>query len=157
MSDYPIGAILKRDLKDAPGLFYSHMGIYTGTTGRVIHFSGLEKKAKKATIVLESLDEFAAGEQVTVHHTPESLMHAYTVVECALEEANKALHNLGQFHHNYDMAFNNCEDFCIYCYQEASKKVFHEARYSEFSQSEKTIVGGIAGIGALAYLFFKSR
>ena len=151
MSYYPIGAILKRDLKDAPGLLYFHMGIYIGD-GFVIHFSGMEKKAKKSTIVMESLARFAAGEEVKLHRSPKSSTHGNAIMLRAYKEMKKAERGAGKFHHKYGMVSNNCEDFCIHCYKKAHKKVFSKKESPGLSQTDKTLIG--AGvIGALLYAF----
>jgi hypothetical protein len=91
-----------------------HMGIYVGS-GMVVHFNG-EKKCMSACVCKEALEAFASGEEVVLHAPPKNGRHAAGVcgeAERLLQEANNCYNN------NYCFVFNNCEDFCVACYEVA--------------------------------------
>ncbi len=113
MLDYPPGSILKRRLNNLWGLFYCHMGILMDD-GTVIHFNGEGKKDRMAKLRRDTLDVFAAGQRVQVHALAVDPVHGQAVCRAAL----KALQEAQDSHDPaYDFKWNNCEDFCIACYE----------------------------------------
>jgi Lecithin retinol acyltransferase len=110
------GTILKRPLGGFFGLFYSHMGIYLGN-GLVEHFNGETKKSWNSVLRIDTVQDFANGQLVSVHAIPKSWRHGEAICQEALR-----LHALGAangWNYLYDFAGRNCEDFCIQCYQVA--------------------------------------
>jgi hypothetical protein len=91
---------------------YWHMGIYIGE-GMVVHFNG-EKSSTNARVCSDSLEVFAAGERVVLHAGPRNIRHGEAI--CA--EALRVLHHSNNsFNNHYSFPFNNCEDFCVACYE----------------------------------------
>ena len=107
------GSIIKRSLSGLQGFIWNHMGIYMGNS-QVIHFNGESKTISDATIKLDSLAHFADGKSVYIHAEPVSRRHAVAVCR----EAEKHLKNIRNgFNNNYDFVFQNCEDFCVQCFE----------------------------------------
>lgn len=110
---FPLGSIIKRRLDSFWGLFYCHMGIYVGDD-EVIHFCGMKKKQRGARVRRDSLKEFADGQEVLLHEAPESDSHGRAVCRAA-EHLYRHRHN--GFDGRYEFAWNNCEDFCVACFE----------------------------------------
>lgn len=89
-----------------------HMGVYVGD-GMVIHLNS-EKKSVGARVCKVTLREFAAGESVVLHAAPRNPSHARAVGSEATRQLECAQNG---FNDNYCFAWNNCEDFCVACYQ----------------------------------------
>jgi hypothetical protein len=111
------GTILKRPLCGFfSRLFFFHMGVYIDN-GLVIHFNGETKKSCNAVLRIDTMQDFANGQPVSLHAGPKSWRHG----EAICREARR-LHALGTnncWNYLYDFAGRNCEDFCIHCYQVA--------------------------------------
>ncbi len=112
--DYPIGSILRRRLGGALGLLCWHWGIYVGDD-LVIQFNGERKKQLSAGIRKDTVGEFSLGRTIYVHACPSNGAHGH-----AIHEETFRLHVLAgrnRFNGSYDFAFNNCQDFCMQCYE----------------------------------------
>lgn len=107
------GTIIKRPLGGLWGLFYSHMGIYVGADS-VIHLNGETKGNRNAWVRKDTLAAFAAGRRVSIHAAPKNPAHGRAV----RQEAERVLRDgANAFNARYDFALNNCEDFCVACYE----------------------------------------
>jgi Lecithin retinol acyltransferase len=107
------GSILKRPLDGLYGWFYCHMGVYVGG-GMVIHFNGEKQKTRHAVLHRATLEKFADGKPVTLHAAPKNAAHAQAV--CAAAERHCHDEQNG-FNHRYDFVSNNCESFCVRCFE----------------------------------------
>ena len=129
------GSILSRSLPGFLGLFYVHMGIYLGND-TVIHYKGERKSRRNALLNKDSLHAFAEDYEVTVHAPPKNPDHAHRV--CA--EADKLYHMaVNDYNHRYHFMLNNCEDFCVHCYEQAPT-----------TQRDKTAGGLVATLATIA-------
>lgn len=109
---------------------YRHFGIYIGNN-QVIHFA---KVGENFNIIKSSLDEFCKGDNVYVMTFPEKynpgdksvIMHFlrgmlmeedYRVrtPEETVARAESCLNKEGIHDDGYNVVFNNCEDFAIWC------------------------------------------
>ncbi len=108
------GSIIKRPLEGFfYGMLYDHMGIYIGNN-EVIHFNGHNKKDHSARIRVDSVQRFAAGQKVALHAAPKNRTHGSAVCK----KAKLILRNYQNgYDGKYGFATNNCEDFCIDCYE----------------------------------------
>ena len=114
MAEFRKGSMIQRRLDGLWGfLGLKHIGIYVGD-GRVIHFSGTRKKEKDARIVKSSLAEFARGGRVSCRAAPKNDAHAAAVCRRAEEYYS---HGSNGFDGKYSLAFRNCEDFAVRCYE----------------------------------------
>ena len=111
--NYEPGTILKRPLGGLAGWLYSHMGVYVGD-GTVIHFNGEKQKSRGAVLRRDTLDAFAAGRPVKLHAAPRNAHHGRAICEEA-ERLYQDAQNL--FNHRYDWVYNNCESFCVSCFE----------------------------------------
>ncbi|MBB5502222.1 lecithin retinol acyltransferase family protein [Paraburkholderia sp. MM5384-R2] len=84
---------------------YTHHGIYAGN-GKVIHYGGFHRCAKRRPIEYISLHGFAAGKGLKVQHEPDAI---YT----GLDAVQRARSRLGE--DRYQLLTNNCEHFCTWC------------------------------------------
>ncbi|WP_080745450.1 lecithin retinol acyltransferase family protein [Cupriavidus necator] len=84
---------------------YAHHGIYAGD-GRVIHYGGFDRSAKRRPIEYISLRGFAAGKGVRIQAEPDAIYAGTEVVE-------RAKSRLGE--DRYQFLTNNCEHFCTWC------------------------------------------
>lgn len=88
---------------------YKHYGIYAGD-GVVVHYSdknsnfGTDIKIQEA-----SLDDFASGFEVKVYQLDEKKYTLYS----GEETLKRAYSRLGE--KNYNLIFNNCEHFAVWC------------------------------------------
>jgi hypothetical protein len=112
------GSIVKRPLQGWYTWFswivgvYWHMGVYVGD-GMAVHFNG-EKSSTNARVCRDTLEAFSAGERVVLHAGPRNRRHGEAV--CA--EAERLLEqSSNSFNNKYSFSFNNCEDFCVTCYE----------------------------------------
>ena len=125
-------AVSKKDLKPGDHIYvrrtlglYDHHGIYIGKEGcEVIQFSGTKKS--DARIESCTVEEFCKGSQLRlVPYNQALLLHAvkmsgtshYTQsdpVEDVIKRAEYYLNNPDEWH-NYNLLFNNCESFAVYC------------------------------------------
>lgn len=108
------GSIIKRPIEGFWGWLYDHMGIYIGNN-QVVHFSGESKKERDVLIHKVCLAEFAAGHKVQLHAAPKNRMHAIAICKKA-DQIYKNRNN--SYNGRYHFTWNNCEDFCIECYEE---------------------------------------
>lgn len=111
---YPVGSIIRRKLTGWWGFAYCHMGVYVGN-GEVIHFNGERKKHRGARLRRDTVEEFSSGQRIVVHTAPRSQHHAAAVVAAAERELAS---RENRFNARYSFAWNNCEDFCVACFQE---------------------------------------
>jgi hypothetical protein len=107
------GSIVKRPLSGFWGVFYCHMGVYVGD-GMVIHFNGEKQKSRNARLCRDSLEKFAAGKPVMLHATPKNAAHGRAT--CA-EALARFYEEQNGFNDCYDFAHNNCESFCVRCFE----------------------------------------
>lgn len=111
--ELPRGAIVRRSLLGFGGLMFKHVGISLGD-GTVVHFSGEKKKERSASIIRVSIAEFAQGKKIELHAMPVNDVHAEAICSQAIE----ILHNPNnKYNRRYSLWFNNCEDFCVECYE----------------------------------------
>lgn len=115
---------------------YKHYGIYAGE-GIVIHYSdnnsnfGTDIRVRKV-----SLEDFACGNKIKVCHLDAKKYTLYS----AEETLQSAYSRLGE--KNYNLLFNNCEHFVVWC----------KTGISDSEQVKKAIRTAIVlSIGALAY------
>jgi hypothetical protein len=107
------GSIIKRSLGGWCGLFYYHMGVYIGD-GAVIHFNGEKPKSKSARVCKDTLEQFTAGKPVKLHAAPRNAVHAQAICTAALAHYQNEQNG---FNDRYDFFNNNCESFCVSCYE----------------------------------------
>ncbi len=105
-AELPIGSWLV-----APRCGYTHHGIYVGA-GQVVHYSGLSRRWKRGPVEIVSLAEFSLEWSVRAKWTP-------TARYVGLQAAERALSRLGE--DNYHIMTNNCEHFCAWCLDGASR------------------------------------
>jgi hypothetical protein len=111
--DFAPGSIIKRPLNGWYGRLYCHMGVYVGN-GMVIHFNGEKQKTRNAVLRKDPLQAFADGKPVKVHAAPQNAAHARAICE----EANRIYQDAqNAFNNNYDFVRNNCESFCVNCFE----------------------------------------
>lgn len=112
---FPKGSVIKRPLEGFLSYLFNfeHLGIFIGDD-KVIHFTGIQKKERKSTIEIDSLNKFSSGFKVCAHRKPISTQHAKKIVEKAYE----IYRNKNNVYNNqYSFIFRNCEDFVKYCYE----------------------------------------
>ena len=123
--------------------FYQHHGIYTGKPGReVIHFSGIEKKSKStARVRVTTLDEFLGGGTLRLVAYDEDERRAYwkkrgtshflksCLASSVVSTAEYYLNNPDEFG-EYNVIFNNCEDFAMHCKLQERKPKATESQTS---------------------------
>ena len=119
---------------------YKHYGIYAGN-GVVVHYSdkngnfGTDIKIQEA-----SLEDFASGFEVKVCQLDEKKYTLYSDEETL----KRAYSRLGE--KNYNLIFNNCEHFAVWC----------KTGISDSEQVNKIIrTAVVLSIGALAYTVIK--
>jgi hypothetical protein len=116
-------------------VFYRHYGIYAGK-GRVIHYSGENSHFGKDVGVREtSLEQFAGGEKCTVVQFTEN--RSGIKLFSGKETVNRARSRLGE--ERYNLLFNNCEHFALWCKTGRSKSI----------QVEKTVAAAVM-LGTIA-------
>lgn len=103
---------------------FTHHGIYCGNN-EVIHFF---KNKGEAIILKTTLSEFAKGEKVEIYHQ--------NAKYSAGEIVRRAESKLGE--ENYNVLFNNCEQFANWC-----RTGIHESKQAENTSSKG--LGGVAG------------
>ena len=109
------GSIIKRRMTGVFGILFHHMGIYVNND-MVIHFTGEKKRGKAQNILIckDTLQTFTESCEIKLHTAPKNFYHAKAVCE----EANRLLRDKNnRYNHQYSFVFNNCEDFCIACYE----------------------------------------
>jgi hypothetical protein len=111
--DFEPGSILKRSLGGWYGWLYCHMGVYVGG-GMVIHFNGEKQKSRNAVLRKEPLARFAQGKPVRLHAAPRNAAHARAVCAAAEQHLRDAENG---FNNRYDFVRNNCENFCVNCFE----------------------------------------
>jgi hypothetical protein len=84
---------------------YTHYGIYVGE-GKVVQYGGMARGLRRAPVEEVSLEEFAAGRPVWVHHGRSPAFEANEVVR-------RARGRVGE--DRYHVLTNNCEHFCEWC------------------------------------------
>jgi hypothetical protein len=84
---------------------YDHHGIYAGN-GMVIHYAGFAKSLHRGPVEEVSVEQFAAGHEVTVRQNP-----AATFV--GMEAVRRARSRIGE--DRYHLLTNNCEHFVTWC------------------------------------------
>ena len=133
-------SIKKGDILFVDRGLYKHYGIYAGN-GMVIHYSdknsnfGTDIKIQEA-----SLDDFASGFEVKVCQLDEKKYTLYSGEE-TLKRAYSRLDEK-----NYNLIFNNCEHFAVWC----------KTGISDSDQVNKIIrTAVVLSIGALAYTVIK--
>lgn len=133
-------SIKKGDILFVDRGLYKHYGIYAGN-GMVIHYSdknsnfGTDIKIQEA-----SLDDFASGFEVKVCQLDEKKYTLYS----GEETLKRAYSRLGE--KNYNLIFNNCEHFAVWC----------KTGISDSDQVNKIIrTAVVLSIGALAYTVIK--
>jgi len=89
------------------------MGVYMGEH-TVIHFNGEKKKTRDGVVRKETLEQFAAGFTVKLHASPKNTDHAKAVCDAA---ERLFRNSTNEYNNQYHFAFNNCEDFCVACYE----------------------------------------
>jgi hypothetical protein len=107
------GSIIKRSLGGWSGLLYCHMGVYIGD-GMVIHFNGEKQKTRNAVLRKDTLEKFAAGKPVRLHAAPKNAAHAQAICAAALRHYQDEQNG---FNNCYDFVHNNCENFCVHCFE----------------------------------------
>jgi len=90
---------------------YSHHGIYVGG-GRVIHYAGLSRGWRRGPVEIVSFAQFSLGRDIWAKGTP-------TARYVGWQAAERALSRLGE--DNYRVMTNNCEHFCTWCVDGASR------------------------------------
>lgn len=78
------GSIIRRPLEGMTGNVTYHTGIYIDDNS-VIHFNGEKKGDRNSVIQNVTLEEFAAGEDVKLHKSPDNDAHGESVCLKALE------------------------------------------------------------------------
>jgi hypothetical protein len=112
-------------------LLYRHYGIYTGK-GRVIHYSGENSHFGNDVGVREtSLEQFAGGGKCRVVQFAENQLFS------GEETVSRARSRLGE--ESYNLLFNNCEHFALWCKTGRSKSL----------QVEKAVTATVV-LGAVA-------
>jgi len=131
-----IDSIKKGDILFVDKGLYKHYGIYAGD-GVVIHY--LDKTGNfGANIKVQeaSVDDFACGAEIKVCHLDEKKYTLYS----GEETLRRAYSRLGE--KNYNLIFNNCEHFAVWC----------KTGISDSEQVTKAITTAvILSIGALVY------
>jgi hypothetical protein len=89
---------------------YSHHGIYVGN-GRVIHYAGLSHGLRRGPVEDVSLEYFAHGRGIRVRHDRPRFDRREVVA--------RARSRLGE--PSYRILTNNCEHFCEWCLNGASR------------------------------------
>ncbi|HEX8829112.1 MAG TPA: lecithin retinol acyltransferase family protein [Xanthobacteraceae bacterium] len=84
---------------------YEHHGIYAGN-GMVIHYAGFAKSLHRAPVEEVSVEQFAAGHEVTICQNPAAKF-------VGMEAVRRARSRLGE--DNYRLLTNNCEHFVTWC------------------------------------------
>jgi hypothetical protein len=84
---------------------YEHHGIYVGN-GMVIHYAGFAKSLHRGPVEEISIEQFAAGREVSIRLNP-------TAKYVGLEAVRRARSRLGE--DRYRLLTNNCEHFCSWC------------------------------------------
>jgi Lecithin retinol acyltransferase len=107
------GTIVKRPLGGLAGWLYCHMGVYVGDD-TVIHFNGEKQKSRNALLRKDRLAAFAGGKPITVHAAPRNAAHGEAI--CA--EAERLYQDAqNAFNNQYHTVHNNCESFCVSCFE----------------------------------------
>lgn len=95
-------------------LCYSHHGIYCGD-GKVVHYSGFAQAFKKGALVITTIEEFLGGEPDLY-----AVEYPSNEVKFSPEEIIKrALSRVGE--DEYNLIFNNCEHFAVWCVTDKSE------------------------------------
>jgi len=125
-------------------LLYQHYGVYAGN-GRVIHYSGESSHFGRDVGVREtSLEEFAGGGKCTVVKFAGN--HSGTRLFSGKETVNRARSRIGE--KSYNLIFNNCEHFALWCKTGRSKSI----------QVEKAVTTAVVlGTVAIAALIVESN
>lgn len=84
---------------------YDHHGIYAGN-GMVIHYAGFAKSLHRGPVEEVTIEQFAAGHEVTVRQNP-----AATFV--GMEAVRRARSRIGE--DRYHLLTNNSEHFVTWC------------------------------------------
>lgn len=84
---------------------YTHHGIYVGD-GRVIHYGGFLRSAKRRPVEYIALRRFAAGRGIRVQPDAGAVFSGAEIVA-------RAKSRLGE--DRYQFLSNNCEHFCTWC------------------------------------------
>lgn len=89
-------------------LGYSHHGIYCGN-GKVIHYSGFAQAFKKGALEVTTLKEFLGSETnwyIVDYPSNKTKYSKEQIIE-------RAMSRVGE--NKYNLAFNNCEHFAVWC------------------------------------------
>lgn len=115
---------------------YHHHGIYVGND-QVIHYQGLSSGEASCQVVCSSLDQFCQGKPFTVRSHPHRRLSREQSIA-------RAYRRLGE--HSYNLLFNNCEHFVLWCIEDRhhSPQVTRAAQTVIASQVVKTSVGKLA-------------
>ena len=89
-------------------LGYSHHGIYCGD-GQVVHYSGFAQALKKGALEITTLEGFLGSESkyyIIEYPSDKVRFSSEEVVERALSRVGED---------SYNLVFNNCEHFAVWC------------------------------------------
>ena len=107
------------DIIVANRFFYKHYGVYAGD-GQVIHYtSGSGDFGSDACVRETSLEQFAEGKECSVLQFKES--RGRTKPFSSSETLRRARSRLGE--KSYNLVFNNCEHFVLWCKLGKNKSV----------------------------------
>ncbi|SAK66084.1 hydrolase [Caballeronia hypogeia] len=84
---------------------YEHHGIYAGN-GMVIHYAGFAKSLDRGPVEEVSVEQFAAGHEITIRQNPAARY-------VGMEAVRRARSRLGE--DQYRLLTNNCEHFVTWC------------------------------------------
>jgi hypothetical protein len=122
---------------------YEHHGIYIGQ-GRVIHYAGFAKSLNRGPVEEISLEQFAAGHQVSIRLNP-------TAAFVGMEAVRRAQTRLGE--DNYRLLTNNCEHFCTWCLFGVNRSQQVEACFA----SPRVAIHAVAGLFRALIVAKRSR
>ena len=133
--------IKKGDILFVDRGLYKHYGIYAGE-GKVIHYSGQNSNFGNDIKIREALiDNFACGCETKVCHLDETKYTFYSEEDTV----KRAYSRLGE--KDYNLIFNNCEHFAVWC----------KTGISDSEQVKKAITTAIVlSVATLAYEVLKN-
>lgn len=111
---------------------YEHHGIYAGN-GMVIHYAGFAKSLHRAPVEEVSVEQFAAGHEVTIRLNPAAKF-------VGMEAVRRARSRLGE--DNYRLLTNNCEHFVTWCLDGRARSPQVQACFAH----PRTLLNALSGL-----------
>jgi len=135
----PLKPLQKGDIIYTDNVIYQHYGIYAGN-GRVIHYAGEDSHFGGDICIQEtSLEKFAKGCDYSVAQY--SIDPSRSKQFSGEETVRRARSRIGE--KSYNLLFNNCEHFALWCKYGKSRSV----------QVEKAVTTAVV-IGAVALAMY---